>query len=1374
MKGVKMTISIGLDIGTNSVGSAWVDTENELIAVGVSVFPAGVDETEDKRGAPKNQVRRAKRSLRRSLARRSARKRHLRHFLAQNNLLPTDAKELQALFTTDAWELRDAAITRELTPHEFGRVMLHLCQRRGALGLKLRDDEEGSDDEDGEVKGAVSTTRRAMSELGAASFGQMMAFLSRKRKRPLQPRCTAQHSKLAEADRNYSDPIRNRRDSFEFHADRRLIREEFRLIWDMQKSNSGLNWVKRTETSGELAQLLTEELRNKLDDPTQDTKWHNKGHLFGQRRTYWNTGTLGRCDLEPSERCVPIADRYASYYRVVESVNNIRLREPWEREFRSLTTEERRAVIDKLQEQKTGTVKTVRKALGIDKATLKKRYPDYSEQQFVLNIERDEDCEINTDWFYREIVHSIGEVNWEHLSQQQQEGINRAILRLDPGVEADAERLRAIAQQIDLPEDAVNALIAGWETRPKLEKRLKLSRRAIRNLLPYMEQCDDDKMRWPTQIEARKRFAQDKNAVDQTNVSPAKDEQKQRYQLAGRRLNKRDRHFLNKHPEFLPPPPMLANPVVRKAIFEVRRHVVAYLRKFKKKPDRIVIEFARETTKPAKVNDQIVAQNRTREKARKKALEEVVKPAFGSKFKELSHNQIQAATDRVLLCEQQNKNCPYSSPSKPITPRNAALGTDLEIDHIIPYSRCGDNSLTNRVLCYVESNRNKREQTPREWWSNSFDSRACAMRFMENHAPAANDYFSRREYELKWSNFSRVDTPKQWKGSQLSDTAYAAREVQLYLAQVLWPNEVPPLDSEQRDTHSPRRIFVTKGAYTSRLRKDWQLYLNGNDGGESPEEAQRLAAKNRGDHREHAVDAVVIALTDSDRILDLAGHARMVEEQRYKMKSAGVRPSGIKRDPLNPPWSDVPTFRQQVLSLIYEECASASEHGEQRALVVSHRTGGYKITGAFHKDSLFGPVLGKPGFFVRRRKIDDLDSNQLRLPKSEPIKTAIARIVNELRDQAPKLKSKDAKELAEKIVNAEGYKPRLIEPSPGKSGLVRDNALRVILRAEITRRFAEYGIPRNADKFSDKDLAKILRQKDDPKTSRPLCMPSGVPIKSVVLLRVMFDPVIIKRRRYNIATSSWCAPNYGTLEKDDRVYDGQSNHHIEIRANKKNRWSGRIIPTYEAAIRTRIEKRHAVERKTDESLGGEYVMSLAQGDIVYMRHNKRIGEVGYYVVFKLDKPQTIWFKPHWDARRAKGEKDVTSRVLEGSLPDGMPVTASNLRDLAPPNEATPIKVNVEPLGTVRRVEPVQHGPIEPDNIDRRVMNIARSALAARQGIPQTKDKKRRPGSWKSMHSELEKLGLSALRAQLTQAVRYLRSQEPQRICRGLDSPLPPN
>ena len=43
---------LSLDIGSNSVGSMWLDRKTGKIATGTSVFPAGVEESDDKRGDP--------------------------------------------------------------------------------------------------------------------------------------------------------------------------------------------------------------------------------------------------------------------------------------------------------------------------------------------------------------------------------------------------------------------------------------------------------------------------------------------------------------------------------------------------------------------------------------------------------------------------------------------------------------------------------------------------------------------------------------------------------------------------------------------------------------------------------------------------------------------------------------------------------------------------------------------------------------------------------------------------------------------------------------------------------------------------------------------------------------------------------------------------------------------------------------------------------------------------------------------------------------------------------------------------------------------------------------------------------------------------
>lgn len=1145
---------LGLDIGTNSVGSAWVDTEAKNITMGVSVFPAGIEESDTKRGAPKNQARRTCRSQRRSTARRAQRKHQMRAWLLESRWMPAEADAYKEWIQLNPWVLRAEGLQRPLKVFEFGRILLHMTQRRGAYGFGV----EESDQEAGKIKEAIDHTRQQMKQRGVGTFGELMATLYEER------------TTVTGNGKKIHLPIRNRTSAakepmYEYCADRDLIREEFLALWDKQCS-----------FGGDLSRQMTDERQQQLDACMGDSTWRCTGILFAQRNTYWNAGVLGRCDLEPTDLGCPRADMYAQEFLVRETVNNIKIIPPGETQ-RSLNEDERRAVVNALRSQKTASVPTVRRALGIHKGIAK--------SQYALSLDADAGRPLNTDWFYREVAcEAIGASQWQVMTDKQKESINQAILKLDPKRQTHHERFaKGCRDWWGLDEEQAKRLIGAWEQRPNPNIRIQLSRRAILNLLPYM--CNEG----ATVNEARKRFAEDPD-------NGATPEQRDRYGFAGKRPGGAIRRFQQKHPDLLAPAPAtLSNPVVRRAIHEVRRHVQAYLRRFGR-PERIIIELAREAKLPAKIRNEQLAANRARENRRDEIIEQ-----FG--LAGLKPTQREKAVKRVLLCQEQIEKCAYcGNGNSTISDKAAAEGIDVELDHIIPESRGGSSGLNNLVLCHTRCNRGKANRTPKEWLSTD-DFAKLEQRL--GHL--------KKDNPVKWDNLHKeVADIGGFADSQLTDTAYASRQVADWLREALYGGEVS----------GRRHIFTTKGRYTPWLRRDWGLYATG-------------GTKNRGDHREHAMDAIAVALSGPERLQELAHAVEAVELSRSE---GGAVP---EREPLPPPWADKDAFRAQVMD-------------EFSRLVVAHRPAKRKITGWLHKDTMYGPILDRDGSLVRyatiKRFVIELTPKHLRVPKGW----------DELRGRLEAAPSVAARRAIRRTMLA------LEDVKPEKSGVVRDRWF----REELRQCLRENGL--DPDQFSSKQMKELV-------TNKGIFLQSGVPIRRVTLMRAP-KVVKIKRKRWDEHAVRLV---YDERPQAMRLYEPQNNHHIEIRENAKGKWivhkEGGVITTFEAAKRVRPPKssglspQPAVNRH--DTPEGHFVMSLSIGEMVRMRH-PTTRTLDCFVVFKIDDTGTIHFTPHWDAGRSKKTDPVAAR-------EDIALSGAQLQGLGESAEKPPQKVWIGPLGDWR-------------------------------------------------------------------------------------------
>ena len=133
---------LGLDIGTNSIGWAIIEEENNtpkrIIDAGSRIIPMGAEKEEFESGnsITKNAKRRQARGARRLNQRYKLRRQRLTAVLNLLGWMPDKlgqpfTKGQQQLSTLELYGLRERALRERIELTELGRILYHLNQRRG-------------------------------------------------------------------------------------------------------------------------------------------------------------------------------------------------------------------------------------------------------------------------------------------------------------------------------------------------------------------------------------------------------------------------------------------------------------------------------------------------------------------------------------------------------------------------------------------------------------------------------------------------------------------------------------------------------------------------------------------------------------------------------------------------------------------------------------------------------------------------------------------------------------------------------------------------------------------------------------------------------------------------------------------------------------------------------------------------------------------------------------------------------------------------------------------------------------------------------------------------------------------------------------------
>jgi CRISPR-associated endonuclease Csn1 len=301
-----------------------------------------------------------------------------------------------------------------------------------------------------------------------------------------------------------------------------------------------------------------------------------------------------------------------------------------------------------------------------------------------------------------------------------------------------------------------------------------------------------------------------------------------------------------------------------------------------------------------------------------------------------------------------------------ITLRTAALGQGCELAHIIPKGSGGHNGFGNVVLGHTKCNRDMSRRTPRQFWNSDlaggFDEGIARVEkiYSDIERPKSSEmknatgnslwlcYFSKRDDTAKIQQFKKdVKDIQEMTARQEAATKYASRQVMAYLADALYDgNGLPERSIASEQNPEPRRIFNNDGLWTSRLRREWGLFIDehrARSKGLTSEQGHERNEKNRGDHRHHAIDAIVIACCT--RQVQLAWEEREKKADREGVNTADdAAMENYRRAhplPLPRPYATRDELREAVRRAVF------GDGPYERP--VAHRPVKRKLIGAFHK-----------------------------------------------------------------------------------------------------------------------------------------------------------------------------------------------------------------------------------------------------------------------------------------------------------------------------------------------------------------------------------------------------------------------------------------
>lgn len=373
------------------------------------------------------------------------------------------------------------------------------------------------------------------------------------------------------------------------------------------------------------------------------------------------------------------------------------------------------------------------------------------------------------------------------------------------------------------------------------------------------------------------------------------------------------------------------NPTVHVALNQLRKLVNALALRYGP-PAEIVLELAKEARMSKQQRDEL-----NREIGKNTKLNNEIKEFLLEHGQAINHeNMLRVKLWQELGDDPLDRTCVYSGNKISVTD---LFSRAVEIDHILPFSRTYDDTNANKLLCTHAANQAKGNRTPYEAFKDGpdgYDWQDIIVRAKHLRKSKQRRFLS--------DAMQRFEQEGDLIGRMLNDTRYMSRVAMKYMWYVCGNSSV----------------WTVKGNHTALLRSKWGLNTA----------LGETDYKERSDHRHHAIDAFVIALTTRSLLKHLV--ERMAATQNRTVSE------------LAPPWPgfDHAEFRRRVNSILvsYKPDQISPDKLSKR-----NQTGGALVKETAYyllKDPITGsPVMDekKPGhlLYTFRKKVKDFSEDDV-------------------------------------------------------------------------------------------------------------------------------------------------------------------------------------------------------------------------------------------------------------------------------------------------------------------------------------------------------------------------------------------------------------